>query len=65
MSLATKIIITLGLFIGFFFALGFIIIYSKKEGGATSGFLGVILILAFVFALKVIWKKNNTNNNIK
>ncbi|ASO04590.1 hypothetical protein [Arenibacter algicola] len=65
MNLATKIIINLGLFIGFFFALGFIIIYSKKGEGATSGSLGVILILVFVFTLKVVWKKNNANNNVE
>ncbi len=63
MNLLTKIMLTVGIVMGFFFILGYIIIYSKNGGGATSGFFGVILVFVSIVVLKAIWKKTNANNN--
>lgn len=58
----SKIIVTIGILIIFFFLFG-IIVYANQDGG-TPGLLGLILFAGLIAGLRAVWKKNESKNEI-
>jgi F0F1-type ATP synthase assembly protein I len=56
----SKVIVTIGILIGFFFLFG-IIVYANK-GSGTPGILGLILFMGLIAGLRAVWKKQTDKN---
>ncbi|RFN58812.1 hypothetical protein [Marixanthomonas ophiurae] len=58
----SKVIVTIGIIIGFIFLFGVIVASSK--GGGTPGFLGLILFAGMVAGIRAVWKKPPVKNEV-
>lgn len=58
----SKVIVTIGILIGFFFLFGVIVFANKGSG--TPGLLGLILFAGLIAGLRAVWKKPATKNEI-
>lgn len=58
----SKIIVTIGILIAFFFLFG-IIVFVNKDGG-TPGLLGLILFAGLIAGLRAVWKKPESKSEI-
>ncbi len=64
MSTSVKILVTIGA-VFLYIIIATPIIAAMKESGQSSGFVGLILLIALIGAIRAIWKKpkNEENNN--
>ena len=64
MSTSVKILVTIGA-VFLYIIIATPIIAAMKESGQSSGFVGLILLVALIGAIRAIWKKpkNEENNN--
>jgi len=69
MNTSAKVLATIGA-IFIYLVVATIIIAAMKEAGSSTGFVGLILLVALIGAIKAIWKKpeqdigkNKKNNN--
>lgn len=58
----SKVIVTIGIFIGFFSLFGVIVLANKGSG--TPGLLGLILFAGLIAGLRAVWKKPAIKNEI-
>jgi len=58
----SKVIVTIGIIIGFIFLFG--VIVASNKGGGTPGFLGLILFAGMVAGIRAVWKKPSPKNEI-
>lgn len=61
----SKIIVTIGIIIGFIFLFGMITYNSKNNGSSSPGILGIILVVGLVAGIKAVWKKPNNDDKDK
>jgi Na+/melibiose symporter-like transporter len=67
MSKSAKVLVTIGA-IFLYIIIATPILAAMKESGQSSGFVGLILLVALIGAIRAIWKKSNNdkgNNNEK
>jgi len=57
MKLITKVLVSIGIFIGFFFLFGIVVFMQKSNGNSTPGIFGLILAFGLFAGLKAVWKK--------
>jgi hypothetical protein len=57
MSTAAKVLVTIGILIGFFFIFGALTYSRKSSGNATPGILGLILFGGVIAGIRAVWKK--------
>lgn len=64
MSKSAKVLVTIGA-IFLYILIATPILAAMKESGQSSGFVGLILLVALIGAIRAIWKKpnNDTGNN--
>lgn len=63
MSKFAKILVTIGAFL-LYILIATPILAAMKESGKSSGFVGLILLVALIGAIRAIWKKpNNEKDN--
>lgn len=56
----SKIIVTIGILIVFFFLFG-VIVYAN-EGSGSPGIIGLILFAGLIAGLRAVWKKPTAKN---
>ncbi|MBR0527116.1 MAG: hypothetical protein IJJ98_10525 [Prevotella sp.] len=62
MNKSAKVLVTIGA-IFLYIIVATPILAAMKESGQSSGFVGLILLVALIGALRAIWKKPNDNGN--
>ncbi len=62
MSNFSKVLVTIGAVIGFFFIFGIIIASQKGNGGSSPGIFGLILFGGLIAGIRAIWKKPVTED---
>ncbi|MBP5548132.1 MAG: hypothetical protein J6X58_04475 [Bacteroidales bacterium] len=64
MSTAAKVLVTIGAIFAYIL-IATPITAAMKESGSSPGFIGLILLVALIGAIRAIWKKpkNNKDNN--
>lgn len=60
MSKSAKVLVTIGA-IFLYIIIATSITAAMKESGQSSGFIGVILLVALIGAIRAIWKKPNND----
>lgn len=63
MSTFTKVIVTIGILVVFWFFFVLIVYNQKINGNSTPGLLGLIIFSGFIAAMKAVWKKNPSNQD--
>lgn len=63
MTKGAKIIVTVGIVIGFFFVFAAITYSSNKAGNATPGIISLILFIGAIAGIRAVWKKSDNNND--
>lgn len=63
MSNMSKILVTIGIIIGFIFVFGLLTASRSSGGNSTPGIFGIILFVGMIAGIKAVWKKENDNNN--
>ncbi|WP_437373854.1 hypothetical protein [Maribacter litoralis] len=58
----SKVIVTIGIIIGFIFLFG--VIVAANKGSGTPGILGLILFAGMVAGIRAVWKKPSIKNEI-
>jgi Na+/melibiose symporter-like transporter len=64
MSKSAKVMVTIGA-IFFYIIIATPILAAMKESGQSSGFVGLILLVALIGAIRAIWKKPNNEEDDK
>lgn len=59
MSKGAKVLVTIGIIIGFLFFFGLLTASRKGSGNSTPGILGIILFGGMIAGIRAIWKKPN------
>ena len=62
MSKMAKVLVTIGA-IFIYIIIATPITAAMKESGSSSGFIGLIMLIALIGAIRAIWKKPKDNNN--
>ena len=63
MSKLSKVLVTIGIIIGFLFVFAFLV-YSRRQGGhSTPGILGLILFAGMIAGINAVWKKTNDDDD--
>ncbi len=65
MEKSAKIIVTIVIVIVWLLLNGLLTGVNEAAGRSTPGFLGIILMMAFIGALTAIWKKDKKDDNDK
>lgn len=66
MSKFAKILVTIGVLFVYFLLSALVMGVRESSGHKTPGFMGIILLVAVIGAIRAIWKsekKNNDNDN--
>lgn len=63
MSYLSKLLVTIGMVVGFIIFFGFIVIQTKSSGSATPMAFAAIFFFGLVAGLKAVWKKKDTAQN--
>ncbi len=63
MSYLSKLLVSIGMVIGFILFFGFIVIQTKTSGSATPMAFAAIFFFGLVAGLKAVWKKKETTQN--
>lgn len=63
MQKSSKVIVTIVAVVLFFILSAVVTGVRSGAGHSTPGFLGIILAVALIGALRAIWKKNDDNND--
>lgn len=63
MNSFSKVLVTIVVIVLFLALFGALVGVRESSGHSTPGFLGVILLLAVIGAVKAIWKKEKNNND--
>ena len=58
----SKVIVTIGIIIGFIFLFG--VIVASNKGSGTPGLLGLILFAGMIAGIRAVWKKPSIKNEI-
>ena len=61
----SKIIVTIGIIIGFIFLFGIITYNSKSNGSSSPGIFGIILAIGLIAGIKAVWKKPSNDHKDK
>jgi len=64
MSKSAKVLVTIGA-IFLYIIIATPILAAMKESGKSSGFVGLILLVALIGAIRAIWKKPNSEKDDK
>ncbi len=59
----SKIIITIGIIIGFLFLFGLLTASRSSGGSSTPGIFGIILMVGMIAGIKSVWKKEKDDND--
>lgn len=62
MSKSAKVLVTIGA-VFLYIIIATPILAAMKESGQSSGFVGLILMVALIGALRAIWKKSNKDED--
>lgn len=57
MSKGAKVLVTIGIIIGFLFIFGLLTASRKGSGNSTPGILGIILMFGMIAGIRAVWKK--------
>ena len=57
MSKGAKVLVTIGIIIGFIFLFGVLTASRKSGGSATPGIFGLILFGGMIAGIRAVWKK--------
>lgn len=57
MSTLSKILVTIGIIIGFLLFFGILTAGRNNSGHSTPGILGIVLMVGLIAGLKAVWKK--------
>ncbi|MEP2059921.1 MAG: hypothetical protein ABJJ05_19080 [Maribacter litoralis] len=63
MSTGAKVLVTIGILIGFFFLFGALTFTRKSGGSTTPGIFGLILFGGMVAGIRAVWKKPKNNDD--
>lgn len=62
MSNVSKILVTIGIVIGFLFFFGLLTASRSSGGNSTPGIFGIILFVGMIAGIKAVWKKDNNDD---
>lgn len=57
MSNISKVLVTIGIIVGFLFFFGLLTASRSSEGNRTPGIFGIILFVGLIAGIKAVWKK--------
>jgi len=63
MSNTSKVIVTIGIIIGFLFFFGLLTASRSSGGDKTPGIFGIILFVGMISGIKTVWKKEKNNDD--
>ncbi|NQY30390.1 MAG: hypothetical protein HRT69_13065 [Flavobacteriaceae bacterium] len=61
MSTGAKVLVTIGIIIGFIFLLGVLTASRKSGGSSTPGIFDLILFGGMIAGIRAVWKKSSDN----
>jgi hypothetical protein len=57
MSKGAKVLVTIGIIIGFIFVFAFLTHSRGQSGNSTPGIFGIILMFGMIAGIRAVWKK--------
>ncbi len=63
MSNTSKVLVTIGIIIGFLFFFGLLTASRNSNGDKTPGIFGMILFVGMIAGIKAVWKKEKDNDD--
>ena len=63
MSNTSKVLVTIGIIIGFIFLFGLLTASRSSGGNSTPGIFGIILFVGMIAGIKSVWKKEKEQEN--
>ena len=63
MSYISKILVTIGIIIGFLIFFGLLTASRSSDGNSTPGIFGIILFVGMIAGIKAVWKKVKENDD--
>lgn len=63
MSNTSKVLVTIGIIIGFLFFFGLLTASRTSGGNSTPGIFGIILFVGMIAGIKAVWKKEKDNDD--
>ncbi|WP_322551455.1 hypothetical protein [Flavobacterium psychraquaticum] len=63
MTNTSKVIVTIGIIIGFIFFVGVLTASRSSTGHSTPGIFGIVLFGGMIAGIKAVWKKESKNDD--
>lgn len=63
MSKLSKVLVTIVLIVLYFIIYTIIYVVRQAMGYHTPGFISVIILIALIFAIRAVWKKDKSGND--